>query len=91
MFVYPPSCFVSNCLSDQVKHVRSEVDEVVAAYYGNTDIIHLAEELCDVVHSSETGLRILADRYGVDVPAVQDYVVEKNRLRGYYDQGGSHG
>ena len=83
MYRFPRTLFVNNGLFDQVKHVRSEAFEAVDAYM-KPDIAHLAEELFDVIHSAETGLRILDERYEVDLIAIEALVLEKNARRGYY-------
>jgi hypothetical protein len=83
MFIFPATRYVSNCLHEQIQHIESEVKEVQAAYM-EPGIEYLAEELCDVIHSAETALRILADRYGVNVLDIQALVIAKNRARGYY-------
>lgn len=84
MYIFPAVNFVSNSLYAQITHLESEMNEVTEAYFTPGGIDHLAEELCDVIHSAETALRILADRYGVDVLVVLAAVIEKNRIRGYY-------
>lgn len=83
MFIYPATKFVSNGLYTQLRHVGSEADEAMAAFY-TPYINDLAAELCDVIHSAETALRILQANYGVDVEVVQAGVVRKNQERGYY-------
>jgi hypothetical protein len=82
-FTYPKTTFTKNTLADQLAHIQSEVREVQGAYH-EPDITRLAEELCDLIHSAETALRILHDRYYVSIPVIQAYVIEKNRTRGYY-------
>jgi phosphoribosyl-ATP pyrophosphohydrolase len=84
LFIFPSTKFVKNCLCDQVTHIVSETMEVQLAYE-EPDHQHLAEELCDLIHSAETALRILADRYEIDVLTAQSAVIEKNRQRGYYN------
>lgn len=84
MFTFPAARFVSNSLFAQITHLESEMNEVTEAYYTPGGIKHLAEELCDLIHSSETALRILADRYDIDVLVAMADVIEKNRRRGYY-------
>lgn len=83
MYIFPPVRFVSNALHDQIVHIISECDEVVSAYQ-SPEINDLAMELCDLIHSAETALRMLAERYDVDVLVVQALVVDKNQKRGYY-------
>ena len=71
MFIFPATRFVKNGLFGQIAHLESEVYEVTKAYFTPGGINHLAEELCDVVHSAETGLRIMADRYDIAVLDVE--------------------
>ncbi len=81
----PRTKFVGeNDIFDQLRHVRSEADEAMDAYIGNEDAVRIAEELVDTLISSSTGLRIMAEKYGVDIAAVFDYVVDKDRARGYF-------
>jgi hypothetical protein len=73
MFLFPRAKFVgTNKIEDQLQHLISEVIEVRSAYY-LPDMAHLASELCDVVHSAETFLRLLAERLGHPVPWSVEY------------------
>lgn len=76
-----------NELGEQLKHVCSEANEAEIAYQ-HADINHLALELCDVIHSAETAMRILEENYGVDVEKAKDSVRKKNEARGYYKGAG---
>jgi flagellar biosynthesis chaperone FliJ len=95
---YPRSKFSqTNNLSDQLKHIRSEVREVSEAL---TDMLmngienngrirpefiqHLAEEIHDLGHSAQTMMDIMEREYKVDSEAVLKAVIKKNRERGYY-------
>jgi len=82
---FPRTRFVDeNDIVDQLRHVRSESNEAMDAFVDNESAVRIAEELIDTMGSSVSGLRILAEKHGVDVAAVHDYVIEKNRVRGYY-------
>jgi len=85
-FIFPRTIFVDqNGICGQVSHISSEAAET-AAEISNPDIIPLAIELMDTYHSSETGLRILQEKYGVNLIAVRDAVIRKNQERGYYSE-----
>lgn len=59
VYIFPRTRFVDvNSIQTQIKHLESEVVEVKVAY-ASPYIERLAEELNDVIHSSETALRIL--------------------------------
>lgn len=84
-YIYPETLFVRrNEIATQLKHLESELIEVAKAYNSDESQERVAEEVCDLIHSGESLLRILAGRYGVDVSKVQRQVVEKNRKRVYY-------
>ena len=90
VFRFPATRFVGeNSFSAQFQHIRSEVDEVwrelEVAYPDLADPVRVAEELLDVIHSCETGLRILQGKHGVDVWRLSVEVTLKNCHRGYYD------
>lgn len=73
MFLFPRTTFVdTNKIEDQLQHLISELVEVKAAYY-LPDLVHMASELCDVIHSAETFLRLLAERLGHPVPWPAEY------------------
>lgn len=90
VYRFPRTRFVDeNTFSQQFKHIRSEVDEVwqelERLYPDLADPVRVAEELLDVIHSAETGLRILQERHGVDVGRLSVQIRIKNYNRGYYD------
>lgn len=81
---FPRTIFVDkNGICGQVAHIATEAAEA-AAETSNPDIFTLAVEIMDGFHSSETALRILQEKYGVDLDAVRDAVIRKNHPRGYY-------
>jgi len=66
MYIFPRTRFVDSVLiEDQLKHLASEIVEARVAYT-TPYIVRLAEELFDVIHSSETALRILEEKCGCD-------------------------
>lgn len=66
---------------EQVEKIASEVDELREAL-AYDPLPRVVEEALDVVHATETLLRLLASNDEV-VESVRE-VTEKNRLRGYY-------
>ena len=83
--VFPRTKFADeNDINKQAYHAGTEVGEVINAYQNKEGLERYAEEICDLIHSAETLLHILAEKHGVDVAAIQRQVVEKNRGRGYY-------
>lgn len=74
----------ANSVEEQVVHVTSEAIEVCNTILLNDRLFRTAEELVDLIASSVTGLRILAEKYGVDVDDVVDHVNAKNSSRGYH-------
>lgn len=94
-----PRCKFSKTknMSEQLKHIRSEVEEVSEALTDllydavinngkpSPDLIHhLVEEIHDLGHSAQTMLDIVEREYRVDVEVVRMAVIRKNRERGYY-------
>lgn len=67
-------------IHDQVRHVLSEAHEA----WTTETFDHMAEELMDVIHSAETALHILSEKYDINPTASKIEVIEKNRVRGYY-------
>lgn len=67
-------------LHDQALKICEEAAEVVRAT-GND--VEMARETCDVIQAAQTLLEMLAE-LGVDIAAAVDWVLEKNRRRGYY-------
>jgi len=85
LYHFPRTRFVSqNGIYAQVAHINSEATEA-AAELSNPDIHFCASEVMDVYHSAETALRILEEKYSVDIRALMHQVAEKNEKRGYYD------
>lgn len=83
-FQFPRAKFVDeNGIAKQVTHMNSEQKEIEESV-NTPDIFHTAVEVMDKFHSCETGLRILAEKYGIDLDDVRDHVEVKNRERGYY-------
>ena len=85
MYNFPRTRYVdTNGVYDQMKHMRSEMEEVSMAFYSEPEIDRLAEEALDLIHSCETMLRILQERRGVNVWEVAIKLEAKNAERGYY-------
>ena len=83
---FPRTRFVNfNELKAQLDHSVGEMVEVVTAYDAREGLQRVTEEILDTIHSLETGLRILSERYEVDVPDISEYVRVKNSVRGYYN------
>lgn len=74
----------TNTAEEQLEHIKSECLEIIERI-DNGDFQGLTEEIIDRMHSSESWLRIVSERHGVDVDAEIEKVIEKNRARGYYD------
>jgi hypothetical protein len=84
MYCFPRTKFVDeNGIVAQAEHIKSEAFEVCQSVF-EPDIFHTAVEIFDSLHSCETGLRILEEKYGIDLVEVRDHVEAKNRARGYY-------
>jgi len=89
-FSFPKTIFVSQNLgSTQLNHIAGEFEEANTAYkdyvIGAENIDHFAEEVMDLYHSTETMLRILEERYRVNLKKLQMQIVQKNNKRNYYD------
>lgn len=83
-FSFPRTKFVDeNGLVMQVAHMATEQIEIEESMF-LPDINHTAMELMDKYHSCETGLRILQEKYGINLENLQANVEIKNRIRGYY-------
>ena len=88
----PDACPVTT-LEQQIDKIASEVDEVRSAWevccthaVGDSDLI---DELLDVIHSTETALRMIVgdDEKGNILLNIHRWqVIQKNRVRGYYDE-----
>jgi Lar family restriction alleviation protein len=76
--------FVSlNGIASQSSHIYSEALEVEQSVL-TPDIQHTAEEVMDCLHSCETALRILEEKYGINIAKTRRDVEQKNLNRGYY-------
>jgi hypothetical protein len=86
IFNFPRTKFVDlNGLVNQVLHMgteQAEIEEVMLT----PDIAHTALEIMDKYHSCETALRILQEKYGINLAELRRDVERKNALRGYYEQ-----
>ncbi len=83
-FSFPRTKFVDeNGLVAQVLHMGTEQEEIEKVML-TPDIQHTAEELMDKYHSCETGLRILEEKYGINLSELRRNVERKNVVRGYY-------
>lgn len=84
IFNFPRTKFVDeNGIVSQVLHMGSEQQEVEAVML-TPDIAHTAEEIMDKYHSCETALRILQEKYGINLAELRRDVERKNTLRNYY-------
>lgn len=83
-FNFPETRFVAeNTLGQQIDHIMSEAEEVVAAAEISNEAVE--EELADLTHSLETFWRKMQLERGEEyVEELFDRVEEKNRVRGYY-------
>jgi len=88
VFVFPRINFAdTNTIDKQMDHICTEVVEAMQEV-GKCDNEALAIELLDVIHSTETALRILKERHWIDLNSVKEKVIIKNELRGYYPVDG---
>lgn len=84
LYNFPRAKFVdANGICGQVFHLETEISEAKAELH-NPDIIPLAMEVMDIYHSAETALRILEEKYGVNIRSLMQLVADKNDARGYY-------
>lgn len=84
-FRFPRAKFADSIVfKDQLDHAVGEMLEVVSALDAGEGMLRVAEEMIDTIHALETGLRILNERYWVDIVDVTNYVEMKNKARGYY-------
>lgn len=82
---FPRTKFVeSNGIATQSGHIYSEALEVEQSVL-TPDIQHTAEEVMDCLHSCETALRILQEKYGINISVLRRDVERKNMERGYYE------
>ena len=85
IYIFPETKFVrENNNKKQQVHVASEWREFMDTKW-NTE--EEREEAMDLYHSLETLFRIW-ERDGVDMEAVRQKVIKKNRERGYYHTEG---
>lgn len=96
---FPPCTCASPYLLNQACKIAEEARDVVcvARFYKARDddafdareqarlVNEIAMETMDVIHAAETMLRMLDGL--VDVDALREEVVRKNRQRGYYEGG----
>jgi len=94
---FPVCKFVKTAsITEQWQHVRSEAMEVQIAIVELREAtseeerfckaVKVAEELADLRHSAETLARIVKREYPeIELGPVDEAVVYKNKLRGYYD------
>jgi NTP pyrophosphatase (non-canonical NTP hydrolase) len=81
---FPRIKFVDdNGIAGQIKHIISEAKEAEESSL-TPDINHTAEEVMDCLHSCESALRILQEKYGINISEVRRGVERKNQERGYY-------
>lgn len=73
-----------NGIATQVLYIGKEYQEAYDASF-TPDIQHTAEEVMDCLHACETALRILSEKYGINLNKLRCDVERKNTLRGYYD------
>ena len=86
-FNFPRTKFAGiNGICSQVMHICSEAAEAKESSF-TPDIQHTAEEVMDCLHSCETALRILQEKYGINISALRRDVERKNMERGYYSDG----
>ena len=85
IYNFPRTRFVTeNGIVGQTEHIVREANEVEDSLLF-PDIFHTAVEIMDCLHACESGLRILEEKYGVDVEDVACYVLAKNKARNYYE------
>jgi short-subunit dehydrogenase involved in D-alanine esterification of teichoic acids len=102
VWTYPKTIFsFTNSLSNQLKHIQTEVDEVAMALFEMMEnqltnasmgekpdaefVSAVGVELHDVCQSVWTMLHILRDKYGLEVEQALYDMRDKNQARGYYD------
>lgn len=88
MRIYPRTKWSNTVTSaEQLRHVNSEMIEARHAYLGGEGQDRIDEEVGDIEHSIQTYWDCRT-REGADVDAIRQKVIEKNRVRGYYPEGG---
>ena len=79
-----PKINARNGLMEQLLKIREEADEAIEALANGEGPLRVAEELMDVLQSTETGIeKVRLDQYALN--AVKAGVIAKNAERGYYD------
>lgn len=73
-----------NGINEQLEHIRSEIREIEWEIEEGT-LFSLLGEVIDLAHSVETLIRILQEKYNMDIEKARAAVVAKNKERGYYD------
>ena len=90
MRIYPRTKFADiNDFSTQAKHINSEVWEFIleSRVLGN-DPKKMILEAHDIIQSAYTLMDILEREYPGQAWAAREETIEKNRVRGYYPEGG---
>ena len=80
---FPESRFTSNSIPKQFFAVLSECFEVAKAFVCR-DWQHMIVECYDVIHTTETLIRIIVIKYNVSALLARKTVRLKNEMRGYY-------
>lgn len=73
-------------VGEQLVKILEEAGELRDAISAEEPSARIAEEAMDVLHATETILLAIEREYGVDLDAVKENVVKKNRDRGYYEE-----
>jgi len=86
MYKYPRIKFAdTNTVEQQLQHILSEVTEAIKAFnegmLGDMDV-----ELHDIGQSVETLQRMREEQSGVSIEEGRQFMIKKNRERGYYDR-----
>lgn len=82
---YPP-IKTSNTIQEQAFKILEEAGEFLEAITEGT-IPQEIEEFCDLEHAMETLLALMTAKHGERALSFgRDFVVGKNRRRGYYDE-----
>lgn len=71
-------------MADQLTKIEEELEEVRNAYFGNECNIATGVELMDLIHASETALRMLFT--DEEVESLHSLAISKNAKRGYYEE-----
>lgn len=70
--------------ADQIEKLKEELNEAIDAYYKNGDVTAFGVELMNVIHTSETALRMNFNEKEAEL--LRQLTIEKNRKRGYYGE-----